>query len=278
MIGTKLEDLARRSGFHFRDLMLEVGVLPGHRDYCRFIILSRGRSGSTFLNGLLNSHRQIVSFGELFRFYDSIGWDLGPYDRYWQSARLLSLSQRDAVGFLERRVFTKYPRQISAVGFKMFYYHARDDSRQPVWPFLQSQRDLRVIHLKRSNTLDVIVSEKKAFMTDRWVNNIGAKEQPFSISLDYNECLQRFSREEQMQEEGDAYFAGSHMLEVFYEDLAADYEREIGRVLDFLGVSREPVRPSTYKQSSQRLSEAISNYWELKGMFSGTEWENFFED
>ena len=50
------------------------------------------------------------------------------------------------------------------------------------------------------------------------------------------------------------------------------------RVQDFLGVQYETVKPSTYKQSHQSLSDSISNYWGLKERFTGTPWEEFFED
>ena len=36
------------------------------RDYVRFVILTTGRSGSTWLVEALNSHDEIVCFGSLF--------------------------------------------------------------------------------------------------------------------------------------------------------------------------------------------------------------------
>jgi len=60
--------------------------------------------------------------------------------------------------------------------------------------------------------------------------------------------------------------------------LLRNYECEMKRIQEFLGVAYEVVRPLTYKQSGQPLSRAISNYVELKEQFQGTSWEAFFED
>ncbi len=278
MVSGKLQDLRDFSNFHLRTLALDLGVLDGHSDYCRFIILGTARSGSTFLRGLLNSHSQIITFGELFRFSDSIGWDLPDYDRYLQSRGLISLMQSDPSRFLEKKVFRKFPKQISAVGFKIFYYHAQDDSWRSVWRFLRKQQELRVIHLKRNNTLRLTLSLKKAHLTDEWFDTAGDQEDDLVISLDYEECLQAFTQVPEASKQYDIYFEDNHKIDVFYEDLCNHREREMKRIQEFLGVDYEIVEPSTYKQSKQLLSKAISNYFELKKQFRGTPWEEFFEE
>lgn len=264
--------------FHLKNLAFDLGVFGGRSDYRRFIILGRGRTGSNFLRGLLNSHSQIVTFGELFRFYDSIGWEFPLYDRYWQDPGLIALMQNDPVGFLEKKVFRKYPKQVSAVGFKLFYYHAQEDSRRAVWTFLRDRKDIRIIHLKRNNTLRMILSEKKAFKTDNWTNTTGIEEEKFTVTLDYEECLWRFRHEQGVAEEFDRFFYGHPKLTLLYEHLSSDYRDAVKPVLEFLGVNHEPLKPATYKQSNQPLAEAIVNYFELKEKFRNTPWDAFFEE
>jgi LPS sulfotransferase NodH len=255
-----------------------IGISKGRKDYNRFIILGRGRTGSNFLRGLLNRHNEIVAFGELFRDRDAIGWEFPDYEHLSQKNSLISLMNNDPVKFLEKKVFIRFPKHIFAVGFKLFYYHARERSRRVVWDYLKSQKNIKVIHLKRNNTLKMILSEKKAFKTNRWTNTTGEEEIRFSVPIDYEECVRRFVDEQQMQIELDSYFVDHPKLELIYEDLSEGYSREMKRVQNFLGVNYENVQPSTYKQSSQPLSEAIENYFELKGRFLGTNWESFFEE
>lgn len=263
--------------FHLKNVALDLGILGGHTDYCRFIILGRARSGSNFLRGLLNSHQQIITFGELFRAYDSIGWEFPDYDQYLQSRSLRSFMQNDPGKFLEERVFKKFPKRILAVGFKLFYYHAQDDSRKIIWPYLKDQKDIKIIHLQRNNTLRVLLSLKKAFQTDKWTNITG-EEETSSILLDCEECLREFTWSQEVKKQYGDYFEGHHKIDVSYENLSNYCEDEIKRIQAFLGVQYEIVKPSTFKQSNQPLSKSISNYFELKEKFKGTSWEKFFEE
>jgi hypothetical protein len=226
----------------------------------------------------LNSHSQVVTFGELFRFYDSIGWEFPEYDRHWQGPGLIALMQTDPARFLETKVFRTFPKRVGAVGFKLFYYHAQEDSRRAVWTFLRNRRDIGVIHLKRNNTLRMILSEKKAFKTDNWTNTTGAEEEPFTAVLDYEECLYRFEHEQRMAEECERVFHDHPRLTLTYEHLSADYREAMTPVLEFLGVKHEPLRPATYKQARQPLAEAIRNYGELKERFRNTPWAVFFDE
>lgn len=278
MISRKLHAVKELWFFRLKNLALDLRLFDAHRDYSKFIILGEGRSGSNFFRSLLNSHGQVIAFGELFRFHESIGWDLSPYDHVWQSERLIQLFKSDPVSFLEEKVFRRFPKTVAAVGFKLFYYHANDEPRNRVWSYLKNQNDLKVIHLKRQNTLRIILSLKKAFMTNKWENRTGTEEDKLSIHLDYEECLRRFEDSDNYKRQYDKFFEGKEMIEVIYETLEANYTAEMRRVQGFLGVSQKPVKASIYKQSTLALSKAISNYYELKEQFYRTPWENFFEE
>src|SRR5688572_26178109 len=99
--------------------------LGGNYSYRKFVIVGTARTGSTLLIELLNSHSQALAFGELFRSNDSIGWDVPPFVKR-QDAKTLSLYRSDPNLFLKKHVFRRWPRNILAVGFKLFYYHARE--------------------------------------------------------------------------------------------------------------------------------------------------------
>ena len=128
---------------YVRRIALDTGVLRGHRNYSKFIILARSRTGSEYLRSLLGSHSQAYAFGELFQKPDELNWNFPDFYRS-RSERLLLQSR--PVLFLEQEIFRTYPKQIAAVGFKIFYYDAQDVNSRIVWTYLQSQRDLKVIH------------------------------------------------------------------------------------------------------------------------------------
>jgi len=284
-----LQALARRAA-HARDVWvpyirraaLVAGLLPGHTDYTRFIILGRSRSGSNFLRSLLNAHSQVTVFGEIFqsaRGQDvrSIAWALPGYS---QSARVLALFRSDPARFLETQVFHRFPPSTRAVGFKIFYYHAHEPAWEPAWTYLRAHREIHVIHIRRRNILETHLSRKRAILSDQWVKT--SRHDPDAplppILLDYEECLADFVQTRAWETEYDRLFADHPKIEVVYEDLAADYRAEIARVQAFLEVDPEPVAPQTFKQSRQLLSQSIANYAELKARFQGTPWAEFFTE
>ncbi len=269
--------LLKKTAFYLRQKALYHGLMGGQSHYRPFIILGEARSGSNFLRGLLNSHPQVMVFGEIFRFYDNIGWEVPEYEAHQQTPRLISLMQRDPVAFLKTRVFHRFPASIAAVGFKLFYYHAQD-SRRIIWNHLKERRDIHIIHLKRKNSLRTLLSRKKAHMTDKWTNLTGPEPDALSIELSPAECLEQFVWTRAMWREYDDFFRDHPRMDLFYEDLMADHEREGRRVQEFLGVSLRRLRPNTYKQARLPLPEAIVNYAELKNHFKGTEWAVFFEE
>lgn len=258
------------------NLALDLGVKQGHQEYQRFIILGWARTGSNFLRGLLNSHPQIVAFNEIFRDYNTIDWGLPGYTS--NSPKLLSLIQSDPIKFLETQLFRPFPLQILAVGFKIFYYHAQDDGWQAMWPYLRDMKDLRIIHIKRRNLLKTFLSEQRAWKTGSWVDTSGRESNQASVTLDHDECLRQFTTMRDQERKFDDFFENCLKIQVIYEDLAGDYVHEMERVQNFLGVTSETLKPSTFKQRKQPLSQAISNYDELKEAFKNTPWAEFFEE
>ncbi|WP_217385639.1 sulfotransferase [Dolichospermum sp. UHCC 0259] len=259
----------------------EIDLVNNYSDYCKFIVLGQGRSGSNFLLGLLNSHSQVIAYGELFGFQD-IDWSLPKYNPYSKFKTLVSLINKNPEIFLERIILRKYLPLISAVGFKILYFHAKGDSGESVWHFLQNRQDIKIIHLKRKNLLKSFLSSKKALITNEWVvssqKGINNKPKEVTVSLDYQECLGYFKWTQASMETHDLLFANHQKIDVVYEDLSQDYESEMKRVQEFLELDYETLKPNTLKQSSLSLSESISNYLELKEKFQNTPWAIFFED
>jgi LPS sulfotransferase NodH len=256
-------------------LALDIGLIPGHKDYTRFIILTRSRSGSNLLRGLMNTHSQVIAFSEMFKDPNHIGWDLPGFTT---SPLALELFRKDTQRFIDKYVFKKFPHRIKAVGFKIFYYHALGTELEPVWNYLKEHRDIHVLHLKRENILKTHLSKTKAQITDNWINLTGEREVVPPILLDYEELLHDFIQTRTWEDEADRIFSNHPKIEVVYEQLARDYAVEMRKIQSFLGLDSEPVAPQTHKQASKPLPEAIANYAELKERFRNTPWESFFTD
>jgi LPS sulfotransferase NodH len=253
------------------------GLRPSNRRqraYVRFIILGRSRTGSNYLRGLLGSHPQVLVLGEVLKNPDAIEWGTAPGG----SPEAAEVFRREPERFLEDYVFCDRPGYLRAVGFKLFYYHARTGPTSRIWPHLQAMTRLRVIHVKRRNILRTHLSRVRAEQTDVWVNTSGAPESPPPVALDYGTCRRDFEQTRAWEVEADGVFAGHELLEVYYEDLVDEPEIQAQRVQTFLGLPLRGLKPQTYRQGQQSLSASISNYATLKEQFAGTAWQGFFED
>lgn len=256
----------------------------------RFILLGRTRTGSTLLQTLLSSHSQIRVFGELFAAYALPGWGIEPV---LKSPKAIALIQNDPVSFLDKYLFTLVPRQLAAspfkpglrvVGFKLFYDQAREEPWQTVWDYARERTDIRIIHIKRRNLLKAHLSHKRAQASRSWIDtplnrpNEDAPVSDLHLHLDYEECLRAFTHTREQEQICDEMFASHQRIEVLYEDLSADWRKEIERVQDFLDVPRESLEPVTRKQASLPMANEIANYLELKDRFRGTVWEELFDE
>jgi len=256
---------------------LDIKSIIGRQDYRKFVIVGMARTGSTLLINLLNSHSQALVFGELFRSPDSIGWDIPPFETY-QNARLLALYQSDPLAFLRTSIFRRWPRAIAAVGFKLFYYHAREFPYSATWDYLEKNTDILVLHIKRKNVLEQFLSLRLAHLTDVWSSTQAFGKAPEPVRLEAEACQEHFTQVRKLEAECDAFFAKHEVKPVSYEDLTGDRAAEMQSVLRFLGLRPEPMSTKIVRQRTEPLSRAIANYDELKGAFANTEWADFFGD
>lgn len=254
--------------------VLRARALVGGRDYQKFVIVGVARTGSTLLLDLLNAHEQVIALGELFRGDGKIGWDRWPF-RTDQSPSLLRLHDAQPLEFLETAVFRRWPREVAAVGFKLFYYHARTGPQAAVWAYLRREPDLAVIHLKRRNILEQYLSLQLAHATNVW-SSLKSVAPAEPIRLGADDCLRHFQEVQAQEVACDAHFADHRILTVTYEDLVADRSAVMARVAAHLGLRPGPLEAKVVRQRTQPLSRAIANYEELREAFAGSTWERFF--
>ncbi|MFH0869832.1 MAG: sulfotransferase domain-containing protein [archaeon] len=284
--------------------------MPAHNAHrpVRFIILTRARTGSRMLIDLLKSHSDTQMFYELFNL-DSIPREemmeaVDDPAKYLERRLYCDYPENiKAVGFkifyYQASLQAVYPNSPDHLAIsettpelraKIMDLHdylrehrkglsgfEKDFSK--VWKRLVEDKELRVIHLKRRNILETFLSLKRAFMLNKWHS---AKDEPPTsqpaVKLGYDECLHAFTQTTKWEKEYDELFKSHPKLELFYENICDDLDPETRRVLDFLGLEHQKLTTPMRKQNNQKLSEAISNYWELKEQFKGTPWIKFFED
>jgi LPS sulfotransferase NodH len=267
---------------------------------CRFIVLGAPRSGSNFLMSLLSAHTNVKAYGEMFNL-DML------------SPAQLEEVLEDPVAYLQKRIYLQPPEGKSAVGFKIFYDHLTKDyfskivdrdymgekvknridklndfiearySRselyerfEKAWSFLIDDNKLKVIHLKRVDKLQSLLSLKMAYRTNEWMNYTGKSTDKPMLEVGYEECRSYFTRMEEYETKYSNLFAAHDKIDINYEDLATQKEVELDRVLDFLNLPKHPLFTRLHKQNESSPGNIIINYDALKDRFVSTRWNMFF--
>ncbi len=258
--------------------------LPQEDDQSQpFVLLSKQRSGSTWLMELLDSHPQVRVYSELFH---SVGYGRPRVGRhrdilFWKSyaAHHRSRGRRAKLRlyfqYLDTEVFRPRPG-LAAVGFKLMYNQAA--SLLGLLTYL-SVRSVSIIHLIRGNHLNALLSEETMLARGVAHAKTGAQVDDLQIELDTFTLLDRLEQREAEVSAASHFFstAGIPYREVFYEDLVAD-RAALQPVLNFLQVRENlSLTSSLVKINPTNQQQLIRNYSEVNETLAGTRFAGLLE-
>ena len=237
--------------------LLRAFVAGRPREIPTFVVLSRGRTGSTLLLDLLRCHPAIHCEGEI-------------------------LSHRILVTSPETLIRARAALFASSVyGFKLRPPHYRVQGIRNPLAFLAGLQDRgwRLVHLKRRNVLRVALSSLRREQTKivhRMVGDVSDKSAPFDVSID--QLLARMVRiEREMRAEDDLLGELPHLRMTYEDDLQREGTRQsaLDRVFTFLGLPSAPVFTRYVRLSTDSLGGLIRNYDEARQALIGTRFERF---
>jgi hypothetical protein len=134
-------------------------------------------------------------------------------------------------------------------------------------------RRIHVVHLTRSNHVDVLVSEELARMTGRSHTRAGAKADSPKVHLDPHTLIDRIEKLRRTSElvRRLVRLSKCPCLEVSYEAMLAG-DKELVRILDFLEVSGPIAQtPSPLaKRGVATHRDAIANFAEIQHILKST--------
>jgi hypothetical protein len=222
-----------------------------------FVILCLGRTGSTHLVALLDSHPEVRCFGELFP--HERGTLDEEYAPYWQSDPLEYVAALAA------------PVTEPAVGFKLPLgsIQANPNALRLVEP-----EDLRVIRLSRMNLLALFASRRLLATTKG--SESGGDYGGATVTLDPKQCLAMFRRTEEHERYLDELAAGKPTVRITYEELAVG--ERLADVQRFLEVEPVQLKSGHTRSRKRALSETIENWPEVEGALRGSPYERFLQD
>ena len=256
----------------FKSIAIRKGLIPGHQNYQKILLLGNARVGSTLLQSYLNKHPNIYCEGEIYN-TDHLKF-------YGKAGKLRQQMNNDPLKFLNTYGYPKHSKKIKFSGFKLFYSHFKTDETKIIWDYLIKDQDIKIIHIKRRNTLRALVSLKIATKTNQWRSfNEKSDIENKQISLTKDECIKEFELQKKIYSEIDNIFNRHKITEVYYTDLINNRQETMNDVFDFLNVEKIKLQNTVLKkQNPEPISELVVNYSSLKNEFQNTRWETFFED
>jgi LPS sulfotransferase NodH len=271
------------------------------QDYARFVIVTTGRSGSTWLVQALNSHSEVVCFGSPFEVgSDYVSFDVEGYDNF--DARARSLRDRDGIAFLNSYIFGEHAADTKAAGFKFQYRNWIGFGE--VINALVADRGLKVIHLRRDNLLRSLISFRLTRATGQyhrrprqigWRQALLALRHPAraaqrlpsllkrrqyvapGLTLSTEECSEFFMQTRMQERRFDEMFEGRELLDITYEAMVDDFPATSQRVLEFIGVRPEPLTYSQQPLNVQPIRALLTNFDELQDAYRDTAAAAFFD-
>lgn len=215
-----------------------------------FVIFAQGRTGSTLLVDLMNSHDGVQCDGEIF------GWPVRFPDAWLKAHR-------------QRWPDLHY-------GFKVKPYQLSiDQGLDPVaWVRRVHERGWKLIYLSRRNVLRHALSNMVAEQVGFTFRGVRPADSA-GITVDPEMLLGAMSVREEQREVEYAALAGVPHVSVCYEDDLLKPERHqatLDRLSDALGLPRARARAEVRRITSDDLRTTIANYDEVASAVGSTRW------
>jgi LPS sulfotransferase NodH len=222
----------------------------------RFLIFGQGRTGSTLLTELLNSHSRIRCEGEI----------LNPPQPKTRS--YVTSHESRAAG--------------EAYGFKLLYYQLRavaeDGGPQGFLEWLDG-RGYRIFHLVRENRLRHVLSNMSA--RHQGFHHRAGDRTASGTEVDVTHLVDWLRLSDEAIGYGRECLGDLPRVDLVYErDLSTPdvQRRTVDRICDELGLPHEPLSTDLVPATPRDLRDLVANYDEMAAALAGTPYERFLSE
>lgn len=270
-------------------------------DVTKFVVLTRGRTGSTAILDELNKHEDIICLQELFISLDSDpmlknlfdkhgvnfdryglqGW-FPTFDLWSKKARVFKLFSKNIYFYKGKllttsKIMKTYMQEMEAhvfdlgsksIGFKLLGHQV------PNLPaFLAVLKDMgyKVIYLERKNVVKqvlsgVIANQRKVYNQRNYVPD----NKSFTINLDEFKFLVSVEMSEVSKQKSMIEFSEVESLYVSYESFLSDRKSFHAAIFDFLRVEDKVIEESSFSIVIPDIKDVVENYKEFSGFLHET--------
>lgn len=246
----------------------------------RFVIVTWPRSGSTWLGELLESHPGITCFSDIFA-HDHYGHtpdggnqNVVSWDSY-SAMKLPQLRRKERLQlyfrYFDEEVFHS-KHGTPTVGFRLMYLQTQRGFGIPAYVKL---RNVTIVHLVRSNHLDMILSHEAVRLRKFYHAAEGQQFERPKVRLEAATLVHRLAEREQQIAAARADWSslGSPYVEVSYEEMCQN-PSVVNRVVEAIGADATmELTSNLQKLNPKSHSDLIDNYDEICDTLKGTEFE-----
>jgi LPS sulfotransferase NodH len=256
------------------------------------ILLARQRSGTGALGSTLDQHAAIRYLGEVFH---TDGYE--REDNYFNFllARLTSdprrglpdANDRNFTEFMEHLAATQAGKPNVIIDVKYSSTHHFNGGwyspcDMPKFIQFAKRGGMKIIHLKRKNLIKTFVSGRLAEMNKVWHAREEEEVKTRQLNVEKQPLLNYLNTTQRIINHFDGYLRKyPHVIELEYEELfrpdGSIVADELAKVSGFLDIDNKPfetLQPSFVKQTSDELSEVITNYAEVIEFLAKTPFRN----
>jgi LPS sulfotransferase NodH len=253
-------------------------ISSGNNEIQRVCVLTGQRSGSSWFMQLLGDHPDICAYAELFvnlpvppDFPDK---SILPKRMYFEFCKETGIPRRQRVTQFLEEIYEQ-ARDKKVLAYKVMYNQLRTN---PELLWFLCRHHYKFIHLVRENYLDVAISVQ-ALKKTKISHSYGAVSALDKLHINIPEALKEMQRRQLYVRLADMLLAvlPARKIRISYEELQNDPQSTLGKVYDFIGVSRQDFNPGVgfKKIIRKNPKELISNYDELLQALKGTHYERY---
>jgi LPS sulfotransferase NodH len=251
----------------------------------KFIILTSGRAGSTFLQQLLNSDPAIECYDEVFNvtntnrhsFYSFCQTRYPNISYFFLREKFSRLSWNFPLAWLFQQYlkFIYEENRADKIGFKLIYHQFLHYHPLVSWI---SENPVPIIHLQRKNLLKAAVSHIKARSTGIYTSTSASLEKHQKINISPAVVLHELRSLSEDKIKCESLIHNNPTITIYYEDLFENLSLTIQQLKDFLKIENIAFqKPDIIKTNPEKISESIENYEEIKRALMGTRWEKLID-
>jgi|GEM_PF-4344113 len=243
-----------------------------------FIILGSHRTGSNWLQEILDNHPDCSCFGE----YLNPGKGATLVDRFFEQShgRVGCPTQKQ----IRRRpldcldlLYTELGREVEteALGFRLFYNHLNSFQYQDLVKRLKLSGGFKIIHLQRRNVLRSYISLQIAKNQGKWRLKKDEAEIPLAsraIFIDPKQANRYVKNVILLRKKFPKIFQQLPVHEVWYEDVANKMNEQVFGIFDFLKLAPKEPKSSLLRMNPEPLTKLVLNWEECVRKFKGTPW------